>query len=71
MEIRVLADAATVAVEAAKVIAEVGRGAVAARGRFSLAGSVIGALIILGLPLFIALFIRKRMKDDEKKDKSK
>jgi len=39
MEIRVLADAATVAVEAAKVIAEEGRGAVAARGRFSLAVS--------------------------------
>jgi 6-phosphogluconolactonase len=39
MEIRVLADAATVAAEAAKVIAEEGRGAVAARGRFSLAVS--------------------------------
>ena len=39
MEVRVLADAATVAAEAAKVIAEQGRGAVAARGRFSLAVS--------------------------------
>jgi 6-phosphogluconolactonase len=39
MEIRVLADAVTVAAEAAKVIAEEGRGAVAARGRFSLAVS--------------------------------
>jgi 6-phosphogluconolactonase len=39
MEIRVLADAATVAAEAAKVIAEEGRGAVAARGRFSVAVS--------------------------------
>jgi 6-phosphogluconolactonase len=39
MEIRVLADAATVAAEAAKVIAEEGRGAVAARGRFTLAVS--------------------------------
>jgi hypothetical protein len=34
MEVRVLADAAAVAVEAAKVIAAEGRGAVAARGRF-------------------------------------
>ena len=39
MEIRVLADAATVASEAAKIIAEEGRGAVAARGSFSLAVS--------------------------------
>ena len=39
MEIRVLADAATVASEAAKVIAAEGRGAVAARGRFILAVS--------------------------------
>ena len=39
METRVLADAATVAAEAAKVIAEEGRGAVAARGRFTLAVS--------------------------------
>lgn len=39
MEIRVLADAATVAAEAAKVIAEEGRGAMAARERFSLAVS--------------------------------
>ena len=39
MEIRVLADAAAVAAEAAKVIAEEGRGAVAARGRFSVAVS--------------------------------
>jgi 6-phosphogluconolactonase len=39
MEVRVLADAATVAAEAAKDIAEEGRGAVAARGRFSLAVS--------------------------------
>ena len=33
--------------------------------------TIIGAVIILGLPLFIALFIRKRMKDDEAKNKSK
>ena len=33
--------------------------------------TIIGALIILGLPLVTALFIRKRMKEDEKKDKSK
>lgn len=33
--------------------------------------TIIGGLIILGLPLFIALFIRKRMKDDEAKDKFK
>ena len=33
--------------------------------------TIIGALMILGLPLFIALFIRKRMKDDEAKNKSK
>ncbi len=39
MEIRVLADAAAVAAEAAKVIAEEGRGAVAARGRFIMAVS--------------------------------
>jgi 6-phosphogluconolactonase len=39
MEIRVLADAAEVAAEAAKFIAEEGRGSVAARGRFSLAVS--------------------------------
>jgi 6-phosphogluconolactonase len=39
MEIRVLADAAAVAVEAAKLIAEEGRGAVAARGRFIVAVS--------------------------------
>src|ERR1035441_2915388 len=39
MEIRVLADAASVASEAAKVIAAEGRGAVAARGRFILAVS--------------------------------
>ncbi len=39
MEIRVLADAAEVATEAAKVIAEAGRGAVADRGRFVLAVS--------------------------------
>src|ERR1017187_10203685 len=39
MEIRVLADAVAVAAEAAKVIAEEGRGAVAARGRFSMAVS--------------------------------
>lgn len=39
MEIRILADAATVAVETAKFIAEEGRGAVAARGRFCLAVS--------------------------------
>ena len=39
MEIRVLADAAAVAVEAAKVIAQEGRGAVAARGRFIMAVS--------------------------------
>lgn len=39
MNIRVLADAAAVAAAAAKVIAEEGRGAVAARGRFSLAVS--------------------------------
>jgi 6-phosphogluconolactonase len=39
MEIRVLADAATVAVEAAKIIAQEGRGAVAARGRFCMAVS--------------------------------
>lgn len=39
MEIRVLADAAAVAVEAARVIAEEGRGSVAARGRFCLAVS--------------------------------
>jgi 6-phosphogluconolactonase len=39
MEIRVLTDAATVAAEAAKVIAEEGRGAVASRGCFCLAVS--------------------------------
>ena len=39
MEIRILADAASVAAEAAKVIAAEGRGAVAARGRFSMAVS--------------------------------
>lgn len=39
MEIRVLADAAAVAAEAAKVIAQEGRGAVVARARFSLAVS--------------------------------
>ena len=39
MEIRVLADAAAVAVEAARVIAQEARRAVAARGRFSLAVS--------------------------------
>ena len=39
MEIRVLADAAAVAAAAAKLIAEEGRGAVAARGRFTLAVS--------------------------------
>jgi 6-phosphogluconolactonase len=39
MEIRVLAEAAAVAAEAAKVVAEEGRGAVAARGRFSMAVS--------------------------------
>ena len=39
MKIRVLADAVAVACEAAKVIAERGRGAVAARGRFTLAVS--------------------------------
>jgi 6-phosphogluconolactonase len=39
MEMRVLADAAAVAAEAAKVIAEEGRGAVAARGRFTMAVS--------------------------------
>ena len=33
--------------------------------------TIIGALIILGLPLFIALFIRKRIKDDEAKNKSR
>ena len=33
--------------------------------------TIIGALIILGLPLFIALFIRKRIKDDEVKNKSR
>jgi 6-phosphogluconolactonase len=37
MDFRVLADAATVAAEAAKVIAQEGRGAVAVRGRFSMA----------------------------------
>ena len=39
MEIRVLADAAAVAAEAAKLIAGEGRGAVAARGRFIMAVS--------------------------------
>ena len=39
MEIRVLADACAVAAEAAKIIAREGRGAVAARGRFSMAVS--------------------------------
>ncbi|MCX6926987.1 MAG: 6-phosphogluconolactonase [Verrucomicrobia bacterium] len=39
MEIRVLTDAAAVAAEAAKLIAREGRGAVAARGRFSMAVS--------------------------------
>ena len=39
MEIQVLEDPAAIAVEAAKVIAREGRGAVAARGRFSLAVS--------------------------------
>ena len=39
MEIRVLADAAAVAAEAAKVIAAEGRAAVAARGRFIMAVS--------------------------------
>ena len=39
MEIRVLPDADAVAAEAAKVIAREGRGAVAARGRFTLAVS--------------------------------
>jgi 6-phosphogluconolactonase len=39
MEIQVLADAAAVAVAAAKFIAEEGRGAVAARGRFIMAVS--------------------------------
>jgi 6-phosphogluconolactonase len=39
MEIRVLPDAAAVAAEAAKLIAQEGRGAVAARGRFVMAVS--------------------------------
>jgi 6-phosphogluconolactonase len=39
MEIQVLEDSAAVAAEAAKIIAREGRGAVAARGRFSLAVS--------------------------------
>jgi 6-phosphogluconolactonase len=39
MEIQVLADAESVASEAAKIIAREGRGAVAARGRFTLAVS--------------------------------
>jgi 6-phosphogluconolactonase len=39
MEIRVLADATAVAAEAAKLIAREGRGAVAARGRFTMAVS--------------------------------
>ena len=39
MEIQVLKDPAAVAVEAAKLIAQEGRGAVAARGRFSMAVS--------------------------------
>jgi 6-phosphogluconolactonase len=39
MEIRVFADEAAVAIEAARVIAEEGRGAVAARGRFIMAVS--------------------------------
>jgi 6-phosphogluconolactonase len=39
MEIRVLADAATVASEAAEIIAREGRGAVAVRGRFTIAVS--------------------------------
>src|ERR1035437_5433391 len=39
MDIRVLADATAVAGAAAKLIAEKGRGAVATRGRFSLAVS--------------------------------
>jgi len=39
MEIRVLADAESVASEAAKIIAREGRGAVAARGRFTIAVS--------------------------------
>ena len=39
MEMRVLADATAVAAEAAKIIAQVGRGAVAARGRFTMAVS--------------------------------
>ena len=39
MEIRVLADAATVALEAAKIIAREGREAVAVRGRFTMAVS--------------------------------
>ncbi len=39
METRVLADATAVAAEAAKIIAQVGRGAVAARGRFTMAVS--------------------------------
>jgi 6-phosphogluconolactonase len=40
MEMRVLADATAVAAEAAKIIAQEGRGAVAARGRFTMAVSV-------------------------------
>src|ERR1017187_610438 len=40
MDIRVLADAEAVAAEAAKIIAQEGRGAVAARGRFVFAVSV-------------------------------
>src|ERR1017187_5579138 len=39
MDIRVLADAEAVAAEAAKIIAQEGRGAVAARGRFVFAVS--------------------------------
>jgi 6-phosphogluconolactonase len=39
MELRVLADAATVASEAARLIAREGRGAVAVRGRFTMAVS--------------------------------
>ena len=39
MEIQVLADATAVAAEAAKIIAREGRGAVAARGRFTMAVS--------------------------------
>ena len=33
--------------------------------------TIIGGLIILGLPLYVAWFVRKRIKEDEEKNQSK